>query len=136
MAKKMFFFLAVVGLAFAVNLYADDQYSSTPSTPTSTKAKGDVTLTVKLVDEAMLSKDKMAKVEVGVTGVKLMSEHKGSHMGSHLHYQIDDSPIIVTSTPTLSFANLTPGKHTINVTVVDAKHSPLAGPETVEINIP
>jgi hypothetical protein len=135
MAKKMFLFLAVVGLALAINLYADDQYSSTPST-TTTKAKGNVTLTIKLVDEAMLSKDKMAKVDVAVTGVKLMTEHKGTTMGSHLHYQIDDSPIIVTGSPTLSFANLTPGKHTINVTVVDAKHSPLAGPETIEVNIP
>jgi hypothetical protein len=136
MIKKISFFLVVIGLAFAVNLYADDQYSSAPST-TTTKAKGDVTITVKLVDEAMLSKDKMAKVEVGVTGVKLMPEHKGTtHMSSHLHYQIDDSPIIVTTSPTLSFANLTSGKHTIQVTVVDAKHSPLAGPESVELNIP
>jgi hypothetical protein len=135
MIKKISFFLVVIGLAFAVNLYAVDQYSSPPST-TATKAKGDVTVTVKLVDEAMLSKDKMAKVDVAVTGVKLMTEHKGTTMGSHLHYQIDDSPIIVTGSPTLSFANLTSGKHTIQVTVVDAKHSPLAGPESVELNIP
>jgi hypothetical protein len=130
MLKKIFFsMILVIALAFGVTLYADDQYSSTPSS-TATKAKGEVNLTVKLVDEAMMSKDKMASVEVSVTGTKL------SHHGSHLHYQIDDSPIIVTSTPMLSFANLSSGKHTINVTVVDAKHQPIAGPQTVDVNIP
>jgi hypothetical protein len=125
----LFSMILVVALAFGVTLYSDDQYSSTPSS-TATKAKGNVTLTAKLMDEAMMSKDKMAMTDVKVSGVKL------AHHGSHLHYQIDDSPIIVTNDTMLSFANLSSGKHTINVTVVDAKHQPLAGPETIEVNIP
>jgi hypothetical protein len=133
MIKTAIYYTVLMALALSFNIFADDQYTSQQTT---TKAKGNVTITAKSVDEAMLAKDKMAKVEVNVSGTKLASGHKAMTSGAHLHYQIDNGPIIVTSEPSLSFANLTAGSHTISVTVVDAKHSPLSDPATVELTIP
>ena len=46
----------------------------------------------------------------------------------HLHYQLDNGPVIATPTPKLSFHGLTPGVHTIVVTLTGNDHK-LLGPQ-------
>ncbi|PWT89692.1 MAG: hypothetical protein C5B54_08510 [Acidobacteria bacterium] len=116
------------------------QYSSSPDTSASTAstASQNAKLTAKLVDEQSEAKQKMATVQVSVSGVTMSEMHGGDmhHQGAHLHYQVDNGPIVVSPSKTMSFANLSSGSHTITVTVADANHQPISEPQTLNVTIP
>src|SRR5262249_10277662 len=96
----------------------------------SMKGTEHATLSAKLVDESAEAKNKMATIELNVSGVKL------SDKGPHIHYQLDNGPYIVTPVKTLTFAGLASGSHTVVVTVVNAHHQPISDPQTLTVNIP
>src|ERR1035437_6183154 len=54
----------------------------------------------------------------------------------HLHYQVDDGPVIATPAPKLSFHGLTSGTHTIKVMLAANDPSPLGPEETLSVTIP
>jgi hypothetical protein len=54
----------------------------------------------------------------------------------HLHYQVDDDPIVATTAKKLSFHALSSGKHTIKVVLAGNDHSPLGPEQTLDVNIP
>ena len=98
------------------------------------------TLTASLVDAEKNAKEKTATVEVRVTGAELIDPAMTSKTPmkgqGHLHYQVDNGPVIATTAPKLSFHNLTPGKHTIVIMLANNDHTPAGPQQTLEITVP
>ncbi len=98
------------------------------------------TLTAVLVDAEKKAKEQTATVQVTVTGVQLIDpasvkEHPAKGQG-HLHYRVDDGPVIATPTPKLSFHGLTSGQHKILVMLAGNDHKPLGPEQTLTVTIP
>jgi hypothetical protein len=98
------------------------------------------TMTASLVDPEMSAKDKSATVQVKVDGAKLIdpatTNKKPTAGQGHLHYQVDDGPVIATTTTKLSFHGLKPGKHQIVVMLANNDHTPAGPQQTLEITVP
>ena len=103
-------------------------------------ARQSATLTASLIDAEKNAKEKTATVEVTLTGVKLidpaMTSKKATKGQGHLHYQVDDGPVIATTAPKLSFHGLTSGKHKIVVMLANNDHTPAGPQQTLEITVP
>jgi hypothetical protein len=93
-----------------------------------------------LVDAEMNAKGKSAVVQVTVDGVTLidpaMTNKQVQNNQGHLHYQVDNGPVIATPASKLSFHGLSSGKHRIVVMLAHNDHSPAGPQETLEITIP
>lgn len=99
-----------------------------------------VTFKATLVDPEKKARRKEATVRVEVTGVELVdpasvNEQPKAGQG-HLHYQVDDGPVIATTAAKLSFHGLTPGHHKIVVTLAANDHTPAGRQETLAVTIP
>jgi hypothetical protein len=130
--------LSAVVLAFSLAVSAQDT-SHTASGHQ--KTIGDsATLVASLIDADKNAKEKTATVEVKVTGVKLidpaLTNKRPTKGEGHLHYQVDNGPVIATTAPKLSFHELTPGKHKIVVVLANNDHSPAGPQQTLEITVP
>lgn len=105
-----------------------------------TAARQSPAMTASLVDPDNSAKAKNATVTVEVTGVKLIDPALTNKMPTkgegHLHYRVDDGPVIATTTTKLSFHGLTPGKHKILVMVANNDHTPAGLEQTLEITVP
>lgn len=136
--KLMPVMLIVMTLVFAV--IGSAQYGSGTKPQTSSAAQGTPTLTAKLVDPEKKAQQKAATVDVKVTGIKIIDpatvNEKPIAGQGHLHYQVDDGPIIATTAMKLSFHGLTPGPHKIVVTLAGNDHNPLGPQETLNVTIP
>lgn len=93
-----------------------------------------------LVDPEEKAQEQTATVEVKVAGVQLidpavMNEQLQSGQ-AHLHYQIDNGPIIATTTTKLSLHELSPGPHKITVMLAGNDHQLLGPKDTLTVNIP
>ena len=126
-------------LMFGFTVFVSGQYRPTPN-PQGAMAKGTPTMTATLVDPEKKAKEKSATVSVKVTGVKLIDPamvNEQPKMGQgHLHYQVDDGPVIATPTTKLSFHGLAPGQHKILVVLAGNDHNPLGPQQTLEVTIP
>lgn len=98
------------------------------------------TLTARLIDPEKKAKDKTATVEVTVGGVVITDPAKAGEKPikgqGHLHYRVDDGPVIATTATKLSFHELTPGMHKILVVLAANDHTPLGPQETLTVTIP
>jgi hypothetical protein len=98
------------------------------------------TFSASLVDPEKNSKRKWATVEVKASGFKMTDPAKAKEQpkkgGAHLHYQLDDGPVVATTSTKLSFHDLPSGKHKIKVILAANDHSPLGPEETVDVEIP
>ena len=121
------------------------QASTTTATPAHSNVKKQASATpVKLsaifVDKEKKAQEKTATVKVTVTGIKLIDpaevNEKPMAGQGHLHYQVDDGPVIATPAPKLSFHGLTSGAHTIKVMLAANDHTPLGPEETLSVMIP
>jgi|GEM_PF-5294059 len=98
------------------------------------------TLKVVIVPVDPKSGKKSATVKVEVRGLKLVDP--GSVRGEsvvgegHLHYRLDQGPVIATTATTLCFQNLTSGPHTITVALASDDRAPIGPATTLGINIP
>src|SRR5262249_62261843 len=54
---------------------------------------------------------------------------------AHLHYQIDDGPVVATTAPKLSYHGLSVGEHRIVVMLAANDHSPLGPQETLHVRV-
>ena len=54
----------------------------------------------------------------------------------HLHYRLDDGPVIATTATRLGFHELRPGEHRIEVTLVGNNHRPLGPREVLAVTVP
>ena len=88
----------------------------------------------------MKAQKKEATVMVEVKGVTLTDPATAKEQPkagqAHLHYQVDDGPVIATTSPKLSFHGLTSGAHKITVTLAANDHSPLGPPQTLTVTVP
>jgi hypothetical protein len=98
------------------------------------------TMTAKLVDPEAKAKKKEATVMVDVKGLELVDPAKVNEKPAkgqgHLHYQVDDGPIIATVAPKLSFHGLKSGSHTVMVALAANDHSPLGPQEKLTVSVP
>jgi hypothetical protein len=121
------------------NIVAQDYGKQT--TPTASKQMGAAqTLTARLIDPEKKAKEKTATVEVTVGGVALTDPAKVGEKPikgeGHLHYRVDDGPVIATTATKLSFHELTPGVHKILIVLAANNHTPLGPQETLTVTIP
>ena len=127
-------------LAMAYSGVVNAQYGTTSKPTTTAAQKEKPTLTAKLVDAEKKAQQKAATVDVKVRGIKLIdpatvNERPANGQG-HLHYQVDDGPVIATTTTKLSFHGLAPGAHKIVVMLAGNDHNPLGPQETLNVTIP
>jgi len=54
---------------------------------------------------------------------------------AHLHYQVDDGPVVATTAPKLSFHGLKPGEHKVVVMLAANDHSALGPQETLNVRV-
>ena len=54
----------------------------------------------------------------------------------HLHYRVDDGPVIATTATKLSFHELSSGEHKISITLAGNDHKPLTDPITFIMTVP
>ena len=136
--------LAALGLSAGL---ASGQYDSKPADKAahdhgkaSAQAGQGMKLTASLVDAEAKARQQTAIVKVDVAGVKLtdpaLSMEKPIAGQGHLHYQVDDGPVIATTTPKLSFHGLKPGAHRVKVVLAANDHSPLGPEQTLNVTIP
>ena len=120
------------------NIVAQDYGKQT--TATASKQMGAATLKARLIDPEKKAKEKTATVEVTVGGVALTDPAKVGEKPingeGHLHYRVDDGPVIATTTTKLSFHELTPGVHKIMIVLAANNHTPLGPQETLTVTIP
>lgn len=97
-------------------------------------------LTATLVDAEAKAQKQAATVRVTVKGVAIvdpaLSKEQPRPGQGHLHYQVDDGPVIATTATKLSFHGLKPGPHRITVVLAANDHSPLGPQQTLEVTIP
>jgi hypothetical protein len=94
-------------------------------------------LTATLVDPDMQAKMKAAVVQVTVSNVQLVEAGGPPVEGQgHLHYQVDEGPVVATTATKLGFHELTPGSHKITVMLAANNHSPLGPKEVLSVQIP
>lgn len=97
-------------------------------------------MTAKLIDAEKKAAGRAATVEVTTSGVELtdpaISNEKPVPGQGHLHYQLDNGPIIATPAAKLSFHELTPGAHTIVVMLAANDHTPLGPQQRLTVTVP
>ena len=97
-------------------------------------------LTAVLVDADAKARQQAATVKATVKGVAMTDPAQVAekpHPGQgHLHYQVDDGPVIATTATKLSFHGLKPGAHKIMVVLAANDHTPLGPQQTLEVTIP
>jgi len=108
--------------------------------PCSVHAKQEPTLGAKLVDAEQKAKKQTATVQVTVGGIRLVDpdsvQARAKAGEGHLHYQVDNGPVIATTATKLSFHNLGEGQHSLVVTLVGNDHNPVGSQETIAVVIP
>jgi hypothetical protein len=130
-------FLLVLAVAVASLAHgAPSGQSATEGQAVSSDAK----LEAKLVDPEKKAHGQAATVEVKVTNLQLIDPGSVGEQPSkgqgHLHYRLDDGPVIATPTPKLSFHGLTAGKHRIVVALAGNDHKPLGPEAKLEVTVP
>lgn len=97
-------------------------------------------LSATLSDPDKNAQEKTATVEVKVAGFQLIDPaavHEQPQQGQgHLHYQVDNGPVVATTSTKLSFHELSIGSHKITVMLVGNDHEPIGPRETLTVNIP
>ena len=130
--------LVMMVLAIAVAELVSGQSNTNTQTPQ--MSKDAPTMTATLVDAEKKAQQKAATVEVKVTGLKLVDPAKSNEQPKagegHLHYQVDDGPIIATPSMKLSFHGLSAGSHKIMVALAGNDHNPLGPQQTLTVTIP
>ena len=130
--------LIMMVLAIAVAELVSGQSNTNTQTPQT--SKDTPTLTATLVEAEKKAQQKAATVEVKVTGVKLVDPAKSNEQPKagegHIHYQVDDGPIIATPAMKLSFHGLSAGSHKILVALAGNDHNPLGPQQTLTVTIP
>jgi hypothetical protein len=105
-----------------------------------TSAVAEPGLDASLRDADKLAQKGSATVEVRASGIELVdpaSVQEQPHDGEgHLHYRVDEGPVIATTAPKLSFHELAPGLHRIEVSLVGNDHQPLGPTETLSVRVP
>ncbi|MBI4597435.1 MAG: hypothetical protein HY737_03435 [Candidatus Omnitrophica bacterium] len=92
------------------------------------------------IDPATVAKRKAVSVHVKVDNFTLVDpaeaqEHPAQAEG-HLHYRVDQGPVIATTATKLSFHDLSSGDHVITVQLAADDHTPIGPPQVLTVKIP
>jgi len=86
------------------------------------------------------AKEHAATVQVNVAGVEMVDpaavKETPKEGQGHLHYQVDNGPVVATTATKLSFHDLSPGQHTIVVMLAGNDHSPVGPKTTLNVTVP
>ena len=145
--KPSVFILSFCASLLAFLLHAQAQYNAKPSAPIAMESKTESSIGGGMVkfDAILVAPDKKAaghsaSVQVTVAGINLVDpDEVGSKPRpgeGHLHYQLDNGPIIATTATKLSFHNLESGDHKIVVTLAGNDHKPISRDNTLTVKIP
>jgi hypothetical protein len=97
-------------------------------------------VTAHLVDPVAKAAKKEATVSVTVRGVTMVDPaeaHEQPKAGEgHLHYRLDDGPVIATTATKLSFHELASGQHKIVVQLASSDHEPVGDPAMLDVTVP
>jgi hypothetical protein len=97
-------------------------------------------LEASLVDADANAQQATAVVRVEVVGADLidpaLATPGSKAIQAHLHYRVDDGPVIATPVAKLAFHDLTAGRHRIEVVLADREHKPLGPSQILEVMIP
>jgi hypothetical protein len=131
--------LSLVMLAVVYSADAQQRYGATQHQGAQAAGQAGA-LTATLVNPEHNAKKQAATVQVTVAGVEMVDpaavkEEPKAGQG-HLHYQVDNGPVVATTTTKLSFHDLSSGQHTIVVMLAGNNHSPLGPKATLNISIP
>ena len=140
--KLVAFIVSIFALGMSAT--AQDKSKTEAAAQSANQVVGQVaqtaTMTASLIDAEKNAKDKSATVEVRITGIELidpaLTNKKPMNGQGHLHYQVDDGPVIATTAPKLSFHGLRSGKHKIVVMLANNDNSPAGPQQTMEITVP
>jgi hypothetical protein len=93
-----------------------------------------------LVDVDAGARRGSATVRVDPSDLELVdpaSVHERARPGQgHLHFRVDDGPVIATTSTKLSFHELGVGSHRIEVALVGNDHRPLGPRQVMDVTIP
>jgi hypothetical protein len=94
-------------------------------------------LSVSLVDRDEKAMKGWATVVVSVRGIELVDSPTGQlRKGEgHLHYRVDDGIVVATTATKLSFHQLPPGKHRIEVRLVGNDHLGIGPVSTLDLTV-
>lgn len=100
----------------------------------------DISMKAQLLDADAKAVKKEATVQVTVTGVEMtdpasVKETPAPGQG-HLHYKVDDGPVIATTATKLSFHELSQGKHVFVVVLAGNDHKSLGPETTLSVTVP
>jgi len=95
-------------------------------------------LDASLIDRDAKARKGWATIQVEVRGIDLVDSPTGRPVDGqgHLHYRVDDGPVIATPTARLGFHGLAIGAHRILVELVGNDHRPLGPAKTLELTVP
>jgi len=80
-----------------------------------------------------------AVVEVETQNIGLVASDVSSYEGSDvglLEYQVDQAPVLATADTRVMFRDLTTGRHTITVSLVNTEYKGLGGKAKLEVDVP
>jgi hypothetical protein len=111
-----------------------------PMEPATSSGANAMSLTATLVDPEAKAAKQAATVKVTTRGVRIvdpaLSGEKPRRGQGHLHYRVDDGPVIATTATKLSFHGLKSGAHSIMVQLAANDHSPLGPEQKLSVTIP
>ena len=106
----------------------------------STAYAADISMKAELVDADAKAIKKEATVKVTVVGVEMTDPAEAKEQPKdgqgHLHYRVDDGPVIATTVTKLSFHDLSQGKHVFQIVLAGNDHKPLGPETTLSVTVP
>jgi hypothetical protein len=143
MHGKTMLLIAALAFAPAASAQEPDPNETVPrreKRPPAPPAAGDLKLTASLVDADKNGAARTAVVQAAVDGLELVdpaSVNEQARDGQgHLHYQLDNGPLIATTNTKMSFHELSSGAHSVTVSLVGNDHAPLGPQQTLTVHIP
>jgi hypothetical protein len=101
---------------------------------------GSPRLTAAFVEQEANAQKNAATVQVNVSGLRLTDPAAAGGQPKpgqgHIHYQVDNGPVVATPVTKLSFHGLTPGQHQIIVMLAGNDHTPLGPEQRLTLTIP
>lgn len=95
---------------------------------------------VRLVAPEKLARQRSVLMQVTAPNIELVEPTQASGAPregqGHLHYQVDQGPIIDTANPVLTLHALAFGRHTVAVEIAGNDHRPLGPPQVLVVTIP
>ena len=136
-AHKYLGILFAAGMAVTATLIAAVDLNVTPIVDHGT---GQGVIAVTLLNAAQQASAKSATVDVKVAGLNLVDPATVGNVAQagqgHLHYKVDDGPVIATTATQLTFQELSTGSHQITVWLAGNDNQLLGPYQTFTVRIP